>query len=84
MSRESEYPLVALSFVSDARYPQSVFEFSAELENVGMHGGRVPKARANVWVSVIEELIRERKLIETKDGIRAPIDEPVPKQLSLF
>jgi hypothetical protein len=84
MTRQSEYPQVALDFVKAARYPQSAFEFAADLECVGMRGAKIPAARANVWKSVIDQLIAERKLIETEDGVRASPEAEPPKQMSLF
>lgn len=84
MSREAEYDQVALDFVKAARYPQSVFEFAAELECVGMRGARIPAARAHNWKAVIDRLITERKLVETEQGVHAPRDAEPPKQLSLF
>lgn len=84
MSRESEYPQVALDFVKAARYPQSAFEYAAELECVGMRGAKIPAARANIWKAVIDRLIAQGKLVETAEGVRAPFDAEPPKQLSLF
>ncbi len=84
MSREAEYAEVALDFVKAARYPQTAFEYAAELECVGMRGARIPAARANVWKAVIDRLITERKLVETVDGVIASPDADPPKQLSLF
>lgn len=84
MSRENEYDQVALDFVKAARYPQSVFEYAAELECVGMRGAKIPAARANVWKAVIDRLITQRKLVETVDGVKASPDAEPPKQLSLF
>ena len=84
MSREAEYRDVAIDFVKAARYPQSAFEFAADLECVGKHGGKVPLARANVWKAVLEQLIAEGKLEEIEQGVRVPLEPEKPVQLSLF
>jgi hypothetical protein len=84
MNRESEYSKVALDFVRAARYPQSVFEFAADLENVGMHGGRVPAARAHVWKAVIDQLVTEGKLVESDRGVHGSTELDKPKQMELF
>ena len=85
MTRESEHAQTALDFIKRARYPQSIFEFAADLENVGMRGGRIPVAKANVWKSVIDQLVKEGKLRQTPEGV-CPVDEDEgkAKQLSLF
>ena len=84
MSRQSEYPQVALDFVKAARYPQSVFEFAADLENVGMHGGRVPAARAHIWKAVIDQLVTEGKLVVSDRGVHGSTELDKPKQMELF
>jgi len=84
MSRQSEYPQVALDFVKAARYPQSVFEFAADLECVGMRGGRIPAARANVWKSVIDQLVTEGKLVVSDRGVHGSTELDKPKQMELF
>jgi hypothetical protein len=84
MNRESEHRQVALDFIKAARYPQSVFEFSAELECVGMRGGRIPAARANVWKSVIDQLVTDGKLVMSDRGVHGPVELDKPKQMELF
>jgi hypothetical protein len=84
MSRQSEYSQVALNFIKAANYPQSVFEFAADLENVGMHGGRVPAARANVWKAVIDQLVTEGKLVVSDRGVHGLAELDKPKQMELF
>jgi hypothetical protein len=84
MNRESEYSKVALDFVRAARYPQSVFEFAADLENVGMHGGRVPAARAHIWKAVIDQLVTEGKLVVSDRGVHGSTELDKPKQMELF
>ena len=84
VSRESEYKEVALDFVKAARYPQSVFEFAADMETVGMRGGKIPAARSQTWKAVINQLITEGKLQETERGVHGPIEVEKPKQLTLF
>ena len=84
MNRQSEYSQVALDFIKTANRPQSVFEFAADLECVGMRGAKIPAARAHVWKAVIDRLIAERKLVETEDGVRASPEAEPPRQMSLF
>jgi hypothetical protein len=85
MTRQSEHYQTALDFVKASRYPQSIFEFAADLENVGMRGGKIPVARAHVWKAVIDQLVTEGKLRQTPDGVCAVDgDEGKAKQLSLF
>lgn len=84
MTRESEFPQVAIDFIKSARYPQSAFEFADDLECVGMRGAKIPAARAHVWKAVIDRLITERKLVETEEGVRASPEAEPPKQMSLF
>jgi len=84
MTRQSEYPQVALDFVKAARYTQSVYEFAADLENVGMHGGRVPAARAHVWKAVIDQLVTEGKLVVSDRGVHGTVEFDKVKQMELF
>jgi hypothetical protein len=84
MSRQSEYPQVALGFIKAANQPQSVYEFAADLENVGMHGGRVPAARAHIWKAVIDQLVTEGKLVESDRGVHGSTELDKPKQMELF
>ena len=84
MTRESEHLQVALDFVKAARYPQSVFEFAAELECVGMRGGRIPVARAHIWKAVIDQLVTEGKLVVSDRGVHGSIELDKPKQMELF
>ncbi len=84
MSRQSEYPQVAINFIKAADQPQSVFEFAADLENVGMHGGRVPAARAHIWKAVIDQLVTEGKLVVSDRGVHGSTELDKPKQMELF
>lgn len=73
-----------VGFVGACRCPQSIFEFAAELANLGQHGSDVPRANAQHWKRVIEDAVKDGVLIEDGSGIRVPIEEATPKQLTLF
>lgn len=73
-----------LDFVRESRESQSVFELCAELENLGMHGARIPAMKANKWKGVVDELITDRLMIETNGVVSVPVVEDKPKQMELF
>ena len=84
MRPNEEQSEVALSFVTDCRVPQSVFEHAAELEKLGAHGARVPPMRAHQWKAIIDGLMTDGKLTEVNECVVAPVAEDGPKQLTLF
>jgi hypothetical protein len=82
---ETELSQIALDFVSDCTTPQSVFEYAAELEQLGSHGAKIPAVRANKWKSVIEQLITEGKLHEVNGLLVAVVESKQEfEQLPLF
>jgi len=81
---QSELIAIALSFVTDCRCPQSVFEHAAELEKLGMHGAAIPHMRAHKWKAIIDSLITSGKLIERDGCVVAAGDEDKLEQLPLF
>jgi len=85
MRTETELSQIALDFVTDCTSPQSVFEYAAELEQLGSHGAKIPLVRANKWKSVIEQLITEGKLQDVNGLLVAVVGSKDEfQQLPLF
>ena len=85
MRTDAELSQIALDFVSDCRTLQSVFEYAAELEQLGSHGAKIPAVRANKWKSVIDVLIAEGKLHEVNGLLVAVVESKQEfEQLPLF
>ncbi len=79
-----ELETIAYNFIVDCRVPQSVFEFAAELENLGAHGAAVPRLRANKWKSIIDSLITSGELTERNGCVVASVDSNKLEQQQLF
>ena len=85
MRSETELSQIALDFVSDCTAPQSVFEYAAELEQLGAHGAKIPAMRAHKWKAVLDNLITEGKLHEVNGLLLAVVDSKQEfEQLPLF
>lgn len=85
MRSDRELTELALSFVTDSTTPQSVFEYSAELEQLGAHGAKIPAQRANKWKAIIDRLITDGKLHEVNGLLVAVVDSKHEyEQLPLF
>lgn len=83
MRTQTELTQIALSFVTDCRAPQSVFEFAAELEQLGAHGAAIPPMRAHQWKVIIDRLVTDGKLIDMNGCVVAPVVDGL-KQMTLF
>lgn len=85
MRSEKELSDTALSFITDCTTPQSVFEYAAELERLGMHGAKIPAMRAHLWKAVIDNLVTDRKLHEVNGCVLAVVGSKDEfEQLPLF
>lgn len=85
MRTEIELSQIALDFVTDSTTPQSVFEYAAELEQLGAHGARIPKVRANEWMKIVSALVGGGKLRE-ENGVVLTVVEVANdfEQMRLF
>jgi len=82
---DAELSQIALDFVTDCTAPQSVFEYAAELEQLGAHGAKIPAIRAHKWKSVLDSLITEGKLHEVNGLLVAVVESKQEfEQLPLF
>jgi hypothetical protein len=78
-------PNFIVGYISDSTVPMSMWEYAAELENIGKTGAQVPQATAQNWKREIEQAIAKGLLIEDRDGnVKAPALDAGPKQLTLF
>lgn len=85
MRSDPELSQIALDFVCDCTTPQSVFEYAAELEQLGSHGAKIPAVRANKWKAVIDALITNGKLHEVNGLLVAVVGSKQEfEQLPLF
>lgn len=85
MRTDLELSQIALDFVTDCTTPQSVFEYAAELEQLGAHGAKIPALRANKWKNVIDALITNGKLHEVNGLLVAVVGSKQElEQLPLF
>ena len=85
MRSDTELSQIALDFVCDCTAPQSVFEYAAELEQLGSHGAKIPAVRANKWKAVIDALITNGKLHEVNGLLVAVVGSKQEfEQLPLF
>ena len=83
MRSENELIEIALAFVTECNCPQSVFEFAAELEQLGSCGASILAMRANKWKAIIDRLVTDGKLTE-RDWCVVAIADTSFKQLALF
>ena len=85
MRTDKELTDLALSFITDCTTSQSVFEYAAELEQLGAHGAKIPAMRANKWKAVIDALITAGKLHEVNGCVLAVVGSKDEfEQLPLF
>ena len=85
MRTEAELSKIALDFVTDCTTPQSVFEYAAELEQLGSHGAKIPSVRAHKWKTVIDALMADGKLHEVNGLLVAAVESKQEfEQLPLF
>lgn len=85
MRSDKELSELALSFITECTTPQSVFEYAAELEKLGMHGAKIPALRANKWKAVIDALITDGKLHDVNGCVLAVVGSKDEfEQLPLF
>ena len=85
MRTDAELLKIALEFVTDCTVLQSVFEYAAELEQLGAHGAKIPAMRANKWKAVIEELVTVGKLVEIDGSVVSSLEcRNSFRQLDLF
>jgi len=85
MRSDAELLQIALDFVCDCTSPQSVFEYAAELEQLGSHGAKIPDVRAHKWKAVIDALITNGKLHEVNGLLVAVVGSKHEfEQLPLF
>lgn len=78
-------PTFIVSYISDSTTPMSIWEYAAELENIGKTGAQVPKSTAQNWKREIEQAIAKGLLVEDANGnVRAPALDAKVKQLDLF
>jgi hypothetical protein len=75
---------IAYDFIADCTCPQSVFEFAAELEQLGAHGAKIPKQRAQTWMKIINGLIDDAKLVERDGCVFVVADKNTFEQRLLF
>lgn len=85
MRSDKELSDLALSFVTECTTPQSVFEYAAELEQLGAYGAKIPQMRAHKWKAVIDALITDGKLHEVNGFVLAVVGSKDEfQQLPLF
>jgi hypothetical protein len=82
--KQAELVTIAYDFIADCTCPQSVFEFAAELEQLGAHGAKIPKQRAQYWKAIIDGLITDGKLVERDGCVFVVADKNTFEQRLLF
>jgi hypothetical protein len=85
MRTDDELTQVAIAFIGDCKIAQSVFEFSAELANIGAYGAKVPKANAHTWKRTIEAALAKGLLVDDGNAVRIPyVENGKDVQMLLF
>jgi hypothetical protein len=84
MRSNKELSELALEFIKASTIRQTVSEYAFELKKLGSHGAKIPLVAADVWKSVIDQLVKDRKLVMSDRGVHGSTELDKPKQMELF
>lgn len=84
MRSNKELSELALEFIRGSTIRQGVSEYAFELKKLGSHGAKIPLVAADIWKSVIDQLVKDRKLVMSNRVVHGPVELEKPKQMELF
>ena len=84
MRSNKELSQLALEFIRASTIRQGVSEYAFELKKLGSHGAKIPLVAADIWKSVIDQLVKDKKLVMSDRVVHGPVELEKPKQMELF